>query len=74
MSAWDAGRAAARRGESKRSNPYDVLGSPYSQSKHERLACEWAEGYDSFNAEEDAEERKKRARKAAHARWAKTSV
>lgn len=71
MSAWDKGRAAARRGEAKTKNPYDVLGSKHSQSKHEQLAAEWDEGFDGFDPVQDAQERSERARKAASARWKK---
>lgn len=73
MSAFDRGRAAARRGEPLRSNPYDVLGSNHSQARHEQLASEWAEGWHNFDAAEDAANRSDRARKAALARWSRTT-
>ena len=68
MSAWDKGKAAARRGESKSSNPYDVLGSRYSQSKHEQLASEWMEGWLGYRAENEAELRSLAAKRGAATR------
>lgn len=69
---FDAGRSAARLGKTRKSNPFD---SPDRQQNGavtwERKASEWDEGYDSFNAIQEAEIRSDRARNAAIARWHK---
>lgn len=70
MTPWDRGRAAARKGLSRKSNPFD---NPDRQPKGtmtwERKASEWDEGFDSFDADQDAQLRSQRAKKAANARW-----
>ena len=69
MSAWDKGRSAARRGLPKQSNPFNHPDRQPRGSAWERMASEWDEGFDGFDAEQDAEARSERARKAAIARW-----
>ena len=45
---FDMGRAAAKRGETRKNNPYDKFKrASGSTITHERKASEWEEGYDS---------------------------
>lgn len=71
MSAFDAGKRAARAGQDRKSNPYDHPDRQPPGDAWERKASEWDEGFDSFNALEEAQGRKDRAQKAAAARWSK---
>jgi hypothetical protein len=69
---FDQGRAAARRGESRRSNPFDHPDrQPKGSMTWERKASEWDEGFDNYDAVFEAQQRTERARKASLARWAK---
>lgn len=69
-SPFDQGRAAARQGKVKRSNPFD---HPDRQSggslAWEQKASEWDEGWDSYDAAAEAAARSERAKNAARARW-----
>lgn len=70
MSAWDKGKAAARRGLSRKSNPFNHPDrQPSGSMDWERRASEWDEGFNCFDPVQDAKERSERARKAAVARW-----
>lgn len=72
---FDQGRSAARKGLPKRSNPFD---HPDRQSGRafdwERKACEWDEGWQSFDAASEAAARSANARTAARARWGKAAT
>ena len=50
---FDMGKAAAKRGETRKSNLYDKFKrASGSNLTHERKASEWEEGYDSVPFEE----------------------
>lgn len=69
MSAFDAGKRAARAGRVRKSNPYDHPDRQPPGDAWERKASEWDEGFDSYDPMEEARVRKERAHKAAFARW-----
>ena len=71
MSAWDAGRKAARNGLSRKSNPYDHPDRQPAGDDWERKASEWDEGFDCYDADAEASARSERSKKAAAARWSK---
>lgn len=67
---FDQGRSAARRGEAKRSNPFDHPDHQVGGSMAwEQKASEWDEGWASFDVAAEAIARSARASKAARARW-----
>lgn len=71
MSVWDQGKAAARKGLSRKANPFDHPDRQPAGDAWERKASEWSEGFDGYDAIQDAHERSERARNAALARWKK---
>lgn len=52
-SPFDMGRAAAKRGESRKQNPYDKFKrAARGNMNNERKASEWNEGFDNVPEEE----------------------
>lgn len=70
---FDQGRSAARKGLPKRSNPFDHPDRQAGQAfDWERKACEWDEGWESFDAATEATTRTANARAAARVRWSRS--
>jgi hypothetical protein len=69
MTAYDKGRLAAKKGLSRKDNPYDRPDHQWRDClTQERLATEWDEGFSNYDPAEEKERRSEGAKKAAQTR------